>query len=69
MGVKMKVFVQVRMAEAINEALRLVAAAQRPPVNRSDVINRAVWEFLRKEAQDNPDVAAVLADATAEMAW
>lgn len=69
MGVKMKILVPVRMAEAINEALRLVAAAQRPPVNRSDVINRAVWEYLSKEAQVNPDVAALIADATAEMAW
>ena len=65
----MKILVPVRMPESINEALRLVAAAQRPPVNRSDVVNRAVWEYLSKEAQDNPDVAFLLEEATAEMTW
>ena len=65
----MKILVPVRMPESINEALRLVAAAQRPPVNRSDVVNRAVWEYLSLFAQDNPDVAFLLEEATAEMTW
>lgn len=59
----------VRLPAAIHEALRLAAAMQRPPVNRTEIISRAVWEYLGHEAVEDQEIAALLADATAEMTW